>query len=181
VRLFVALWPPPAVVAVLAGLDRPADPGVRWTSQANWHATLRFLGEVEESRLPDQIDALHAVGAGHPPRTVSLGPATALLGPGNLIAPVTDVDDLAAAARAAFGSGDDQGERFVGHLTIARARGRRRLPRALAGQPIEASWTATEVTLVSSRPGRAADGGSAYEVLATARLSAAPPEPPARG
>lgn len=182
-RLFVALWPPPAVVAVLAALDRPAAPDVRWTSEANWHVTLRFLGEVDESGLADRVRALQAVAAGHAPRPVSLGPATTLLGPGNLIVPVSGVDDLAAAAREGFGPSDPSGqeaERFVGHLTLARGRGRRRLPRALAGQPVEASWTASEVTLVRSRPGQAADGGSAYEVLATARLMATPPRSPAR-
>jgi 2'-5' RNA ligase len=31
-RLFVAVWPPPEVVATLSALDRPALAGVRWSA-----------------------------------------------------------------------------------------------------------------------------------------------------
>ncbi len=48
-RLFVAVWPPPEVVAVLASLDRPVVDGVRWTTQEQWHVTIRFLGSVESA------------------------------------------------------------------------------------------------------------------------------------
>ena len=47
VRLFVAVWPPESVVEMLLGLDRPEGPELRWTTEPQWHVTLRFLGEVE--------------------------------------------------------------------------------------------------------------------------------------
>ena len=40
-RLFVALRPPPEVVARLAALDRPALPGVRWSAPEQWLVKLR--------------------------------------------------------------------------------------------------------------------------------------------
>ena len=46
-RLFVAAWPPPEVVASLAALPRPDVAGLRWTRPDQWHVTLRFLGHVE--------------------------------------------------------------------------------------------------------------------------------------
>ncbi len=50
-RLFVAVWPSAAVVDELRGLERPARPGVRWTTADQWHVTLRFLGEMEDPDL----------------------------------------------------------------------------------------------------------------------------------
>jgi RNA 2',3'-cyclic 3'-phosphodiesterase len=44
VRLFVAIWPPPPVVAALAELERPDMGTVRWTDPTRWHVTLLFLG-----------------------------------------------------------------------------------------------------------------------------------------
>jgi 2'-5' RNA ligase len=34
---------------------------VSWTKPGNWHVTLRFLGEVEQARLPEIIAALQGV------------------------------------------------------------------------------------------------------------------------
>lgn len=34
---------------------------VSWTKPGNWHVTLRFLGEVEEARLPGMCEALRGV------------------------------------------------------------------------------------------------------------------------
>jgi hypothetical protein len=35
-RLFVAVRPGPEVVALLSALDRPALPGVRWSTPEQW-------------------------------------------------------------------------------------------------------------------------------------------------
>ena len=43
-RLFVAIWPPPPVVAALAELEHPDVGTVRWTDPSRWHVTLVFLG-----------------------------------------------------------------------------------------------------------------------------------------
>jgi 2'-5' RNA ligase len=57
---------------------------------------------------------------------------------------------------------------FVGHLTLARARGRRgRVPRALEGRAMAARWPVDELCLVASRTTN--DGGR-YETLAAATI-----------
>jgi len=54
VRIFLAVFPPPAVQRALAdaveGVRQPGD-GVSWVRLQNFHYTLRFLGEVEEARI----------------------------------------------------------------------------------------------------------------------------------
>lgn len=58
-RLFVAADIPDAqrrAVAPLVAQLRASLPGARWTSDAGWHLTLRFLGSVEEERL-DAVSA----------------------------------------------------------------------------------------------------------------------------
>ena len=47
-RLFVAVRPTPEVVALLAALERPAVPGVRWSTPEQWLVKLRPLGHVAD-------------------------------------------------------------------------------------------------------------------------------------
>ena len=73
VRLFVAVSAPESVIGVLLGVDRPEVAGLRWTTEPQWHVTLRFLGEVDEpgpvaealGAVPDRLPA-HARGPGRP-------------------------------------------------------------------------------------------------------------------
>ena len=46
-RLFVAVWPPASLTDQLRGLARPQQTGLRWTTEDQWHVTLRFFGGVE--------------------------------------------------------------------------------------------------------------------------------------
>ncbi|HEY9370938.1 2'-5' RNA ligase family protein, partial [Streptomyces sp.] len=60
-RLFAAVVPPPAQLSELARVvDRlhrlPGADDLRWTGRPGWHFTLAFMGEVDETLLPD----LHA-------------------------------------------------------------------------------------------------------------------------
>jgi 2'-5' RNA ligase len=163
-RLFVAVWPPPAVVGVLAGLDHPAVEGVRWTRPEQWHVTLRFLGAVEASDLGPLGDALAAGLAGEASAPARLGPATATLGAGALVAPVGGLERLAratTAATAAFGEPVGTGP-WIGHVTLARCRRRGGLA-GLGGRPVRASWRAASVALVASRTDPA---GAVYSTLA---------------
>jgi RNA 2',3'-cyclic 3'-phosphodiesterase len=70
-RLFVALEIPAAIRAALADvasrLRAHAGRGVRWTDPAGIHLTLKFIGEVEASRLEPIQSALAGV---HSPGTV---------------------------------------------------------------------------------------------------------------
>lgn len=174
-RCFVAVWPPEAVLASLERLPRPSLEAGRWTSRDTWHVTLRFLGEVEEPDLDRLVDALRpAVTACSAPR-VDLGPATVLLNPGTLVAPVGGLVPLATAVVAATAGIGRPPERrpFAGHLTLARARGRGRLPRRLAGQQVSGTWPVGHVSVVRSR---LHPTGARYEELAAVPVGQPPPD-----
>lgn len=156
-RLFVAAWPPAEVVAALADLPRPDEPGVRWTRPASWHVTLRFFGRAD----PDEAtEAVRRVV--HPPAVAEMGPAVHRLGRNVLCVPVAGLDSLAAvvvAATADVGEPPDP-RPFAGHLTLARLRHRGAC--GLAGHPVAARWTVDAIALVRSTLD---PGGARYEVV----------------
>lgn len=169
-RTFLAVWPDRAALDTLAGLERPEVPGLRWTRPDQWHVTLRFCGSVADDDLPGLVDAVSTGLADQPPVAARMGPATARFGDSILHVPVDGLDEVAGrvlAASAAFGDSHDE-RPFRGHLTLARARRRHRVPRALVRLPLVASWPVTEVTIVSSAP---QPGGSRYRTEAAIPLA----------
>ena len=81
-RLFIAVpVPPSALDACRALLDGvrvgPAARGARWVRTENLHLTLRFLGEVAPSRVPEIADAIAAAVGGRSPFEVVLAGAGA--------------------------------------------------------------------------------------------------------
>ncbi len=163
-RLFVGVWPSPAAVEVLAGLRRPPVPALRYTSPAQWHVTLVFLGAVPDEEVAALGERLAQAARHAAPAEARAGPAVAVLGRGVLCVPVAGLDPLAALARAAVAGppADPAAEPFVGHLTLARIRGRRRMPAAVAGEPVDARWPVHELCLVASTPGA---NGSRYTTV----------------
>lgn len=134
---------------MVAAVERPVQEGLRWTTRAQWHVTLRFLGRVDAPG--PAADALRGVrsAAGE----AVLGPATARLGrSGVLHVPVAGLEAVAEeVVRRTAGIGRPPEDRpFVGHLTLARAKGRVDW-RALVGQPAAARWRVDEVVLMESR------------------------------
>jgi 2'-5' RNA ligase len=161
-RLFVAVWPPPEVVATLAALPRPEVDGVRWTSADQWHVTLRFLGNVAE---PGPVTEALAPAVGRVPAVeAGLGPSLRRLGRSVLCVPVTGLEPMAeAVVEATRPLGDPAEDRpFRGHVTLARTRGRQRMPGALAGGAAAGRWPVDEVTLVRSR---LSAGPARYEIV----------------
>lgn len=170
----MAAWPSPEACAALRSIDRPDRDGVRWTPEADWHVTLRFLGEVPE---PDPVvTALASELTGRGARAATLGEATSLLG-SVLVVRVEGLDSLATLARLATSRLGDppRPDPFVGHITVART-GRRGVADQLAGRPITAgagtTWSVGEVALVKSVAGSPAAGPSTtrYETVATVPL-----------
>jgi 2'-5' RNA ligase len=162
-RLFVAVWPSTSLLTQLRGLERPSRPGLRWTTENQWHVTLRFFGRVEEAGEATARQALGRVAAATAPPRASAGPAPRRLGPSVWVLPVEGLESLAeSVADATREVGQPPpGRRFRGHITVARAR----RPGALAGLPVTGvsdQWTVGELTLVSSdlRP-----QGARYEVI----------------
>lgn len=64
-RLFVGIDLPRSyqdrVRSFTQRLDKGITVRVNWTRSGNWHLTLKFLGEIESSRIPAVIDALDTV------------------------------------------------------------------------------------------------------------------------
>ncbi|HUJ65784.1 MAG TPA: 2'-5' RNA ligase family protein [Acidimicrobiales bacterium] len=160
-RLFVAVWLPPALTRRLRAVDRPPRDGLRWTTEDQWHVTLRFLGEVPSSG-PVGL-ALGSVASRFEGVTASLGPRPAVLGGCVWVLPVSGLDSLASAVLEATSAAvpDTGGRPFRGHVTLARAR----RPGGLTGLPaveVSGEWTVDAVTLVCSHLRR---GGARYEVV----------------
>jgi 2'-5' RNA ligase len=187
-RLFVAVTPPPRVIAVVASAVaelRASQPGgdqaVRWVAPDRWHVTLAFLGSVNEALRPELERRLARVAGRHGPIEVTLGDAgrfgdrvlwVAAAGPG--------LAELARGVRRAAGRAGaapaDEDRRFRGHLTVGYARPHQRiggaLPRtltgtlatALAGAPIgapAAGPTGPARPAEPARPGEPGESGSA--------------------
>ena len=161
-RLFVAVWPPPAVVDALVALPRERQPRLRWTTEDQWHVTLGFLGEADEADAATALDTVV-----HPAVTATLGPALHHLGAGALVFPVSGLDSVAAAvAGATSGVGTSDPERvFRGHLTLARVKDRARV--IPAHLEFIAAWLVTAVTLVRSNLHR---DGARYDVVHSVAL-----------
>jgi 2'-5' RNA ligase len=163
-RLFVAAWPPEAVLDRLEALPRPVEPGVRYTRRDQWHVTLRFLGSCP---VDDALVAFTQLAGG--PAVAELGPAVSRLGRSVLVVPVRGLEDLAAAVRTATGDvGEPPDPRpFTGHVTVARLRHRPAC--RVAGQRIQAAFPVREVHLVRSH---LHPDGARYESIATRALLA---------
>lgn len=159
-RLFVCLWPPEEVVSELEGLHRKDQVGARFVAPANWHVTLRFLGDADPNEVADALAA-----ATFEATRVEMGPAVDVGNGRVLFVPVAGADALAAeVVRVTKHLGDEPvRSRFLGHITIARLAKRANMPRAL-GELVSSSWVPDRVSLVEStlRP-----DGARYETLQT--------------
>jgi 2'-5' RNA ligase len=182
--MFVAAWPDAETKEQLAGLDLGGEKGLRPVGPDRWHVTLRFLSEVDEALVPGLADALRTAAAAVPgPVWCRLGPATAwFTGVRVLQLPAAGLDTLAAAVRQATlplvpAAAPDEPP-FNGHLTLARAKGRRRaapVGRPPAGIPFDATFVVDHVELISSTP---TPNGHLYATLAEAALGSGPePDP----
>ena len=159
-RLFLAVWPPPPVVAALSRLPRSDDGGVRWIAPENYHTTLRFLGPAVAA------DVVAAVDRVLPPRPahVVLGPQVTTLGSA-VVVPAQGLHPVASDLRSVTRhlGVDDGGRPFHGHLTLGRLRrGTRSCD--LLGHEIELGFRLDAVVLISSEQ---TDQGSRYTRLRT--------------
>ena len=169
-RLFVAVWPPPEVLDVVAALPRVERPGVRWTTRDQWHVTLRFLGQADPAEAVEAVRRIEGACC-----EAALGPRPGRLGRSALVLPVTGLADLAAEAeRATEAIGKPPtGREFRGHLTLARLKDQS--VRAPTDLVVGARWTVAGVTLVESR---LHPNGARYEVLEEVALRPAVPFEP---
>jgi 2'-5' RNA ligase len=182
VRLFVAVWPDELTRQRLTALELELgrSKGLRFVGAARWHLTLRFLGDVTDDDVAPLADALTAATAITSPAPTAaplechLGPGTAwFTGVRVLQLPAAGLDDLAHAVRRATAAVVPEPPAeppFKGHLTLARAKGRRLSVAALGEMsniPFEAAFPVSAVDLVSSEP---SPDGHVYTTLARAPL-----------
>lgn len=185
-RLFVALAPPPAVIADLDAACAPLRArrdDLRWTSTDAWHVTLAFLGEVPGQSVDRLVPRLERGARRHGTFWMSFRGAGAFptARRANVLWSGLDGDrrglaDLAATvtatARRAGAAPPDAGRGYRPHLTLARCRA----PADV--QPIVASlngyqgpaWRAAELYLIRSVLPTAVGSPPRYETLGTYKL-----------
>ena len=147
---------------------RSSDDGVRWMEPSSWHVTLQFLGEVSADRCACVADQVRAIRA--PAVEVGFDRLDCFEHTGVIIAGVHRTESLVqlqeAVKRATGHCGFHAEERrFLPHVTLARRRGKGKLPPGLQEKlrgtvRIPAFW-ARECILYESFLGSA---GSRYEV-----------------
>ena len=163
-RLFFALWPPPATVAALARWAAQAQllTGGRLTRPESIHLTLAFLGEVAEERVGDVIRAARNVrGARHklPIERAKIWGHNRIvwIGPESTPAALESLHEV--LREQLLGEGFQiEARAFAAHVTLIRNACKTSLPLLPA-----LDWPVDEFTLVRSRLSRK---GSTYEVAA---------------
>ncbi len=128
-RLFVAIEIPPALRSELARLQNGV-PGARWVEPENFHLTLRFIGEANNSvarDIDDELSRISAIGFELAIRGVDYFADGAKLNA--LYAAVANnpaLDHLQQKVSTAIARAGIQTDRkrFVPHVTLARFSGR---------------------------------------------------------
>lgn len=180
-RLFTALEIPSLVAGQLATL-RGGVPGARWIDAANFHVTLRFIGDVDHATARD-VAALLGETRDRGPITVTLDALSTFGGdrPRSLLARVAPSPELtrlqAEQERLVRRAGlDPETRKFTPHVTLARLRHARPGDVAAfiarAGHFPPLSFTAPRFVLFSARD---SVGGGPY--LAEAAYPFAAPRP----
>lgn len=162
-RAFVAVVPPPGVLAAVAqrsAAARDHGSGWRWTGPDQWHLTLQFLGPVAD------LEAVEAAARG---ALAPLAPVELRLGGGGAFPSprrasvlwIGVVEGAEALGRVAVALGEalaplghpPDDRRFHPHLTLARLRRpgpATRAVEALGTEPAGPRWRATELVLFES-------------------------------
>lgn len=192
-RAFVAIELSDAAKRALSALiqslrERRID-GLRLVRPEGIHLTLKFLGNIEASRVPRIADALAAASARHAPFHLTLTApgffpsadrARVLwIGVGGDMEPLLDLQRDVDGTLAALGFAAEK-RPYNPHLTIARMReraaraDRRRAADALAAYPLSRG-IAVSANAVSLMQSELRPGGAVYARIAHAPLIGAPP------
>ena len=148
----------------------------KWYGSADYHVTLKFLGELPDARQPELVTAAAPIAALTAPFTVSLAPAGAFPGlhrPHVLwagVAPSNALSDAAARleeALAGIGFPRD-GRPYRPHVTVARCRPNNGVGEwPVPSERLFPTWTATRFVLMQTLPPdvRAKDGKARYNTV----------------
>ncbi len=171
VRLFVAATVPEGVKGKIEGAQAALrkvspDRNVRWARREQFHLTLRFLGDVEASRVEALGETLRSACRGFGAlqlRAQGVGffpneryPRVVWVGVRDEAEQLPRLQQVVEAATEAFTT-ERKEERFTGHLTLARIKGIRReeaeaLAQVAAGMAdrLFGQWTGYRVELMRS-------------------------------
>lgn len=187
-RLFIAIRPPDFVKAELGRVQTELaavlpKKSAAWTRPEGMHLTLRFLGQVENGRLPELAERLRSTLAGFGKLDLlceRLGCFSDLRFPRVVWVWVHDAGDrlqtlhrLVDEAAAEIAEKPAE-KRFEGHITLARPKSIRRSDAERLVRFVKAAverrfgeWSCSEVELIRSE---LLPQGSRYSTLATIRL-----------
>ena len=165
-----------------AAIDRlrPHAVDVAWVAESNLHVTLKFLGQVDETRAPALADALRATLAGQPAFDVGvrgLGAFPSPTRPRVIWAGLEDATGaLAAVAQqvdaCCGGLGFPRETReFAAHVTLGRVREPRRQPTLADALARGADFARLRVERVSLMRSELSPRGARYSELAAAPLA----------
>lgn len=177
-RAFVALPLGAELDAVVAARCASALDGApfRLARGEGLHLTLFFLGSVGREDLPGLAGALRAARAGLPAPALGLGGTGAFPSASNARVLWIGVEErgglgrleacryavLDGLARAGVDTRLEKDRAFRPHVTVARSRGRARLPAAFGALAFGLDWKPEGVELLESEVG---PGGSRYACL----------------
>lgn len=168
-RLFTGLEIPPDIGQVLSSL-RGGLPGARWIDPANYHVTLRFIGDIDDRTAHEIASAL--AGVKRRPVDVALNGLASFGGrkPRAVIAsiapsqPLVDLQSEIDRLIQRVGL-EPEGRKFTPHVTLARLRDATNRDvadyLAVRGYFPTQAFTAPRFVLFSSR---ASTGGGPYIV-----------------
>ena len=133
-RLFVAIWPGDQLRKSLRGLQdglRNRCPDVRWTPPEQLHITVKFLGEVEDRRVPEIVAGLEKATASCKPFDLRVVNAGCFPPRGDVRIVWAGVEDAAGVVAGCAGVVDGalevvgfarESRAFSAHITIGRVR-----------------------------------------------------------
>jgi 2'-5' RNA ligase len=158
---------------------RPHATDVAWVAPANLHVTLKFLGQVDEARVPVLVDALRAAAAGHRALDVAVRGLGAFPTPSRPrvlwagLADAAGLAPLADAVDAACGAlGFPRETRpFAAHVTLGRVREPRRQPQLAEALARDTEFGRLRVARVSLMRSELSPRGARYTELAGLSLA----------
>ena len=184
-RLFIAIETPPYILPQISAICyrlRTSDADVKWEPDEKLHATLKFLGNVDEKLLPEIVLSMKGVGLTNPPLLLKYkgvgcfpnqrAPKVIWMGIEDLNGSLNSLQEKTESEFVPLGFEREE-RRFHAHVTLGRVKGGRKIQSLLRmmdsitfeSQPVAIQ----EIALIKSE---LKSSGSVYTTLGTFSLQA---------